>query len=224
MTTAAKCDLLERPHQRTTTIFCVLAMLSIWFARPLSWIPIGLVDMPHHLELPVETLLALLAIPVILSSRRLPYKSIMIGAGIFLACLTFNWIKFQSPITAGGRLAAFILVPWATALAFSTGGRRQRLVTCLTALWLWQVVLSIWGMAFGQEVIGSAGNRNWQAAFMLALLPWVWSWASRFSLKPTRTTIRTTAVFLTLFLLLKCESRAAWLALASGLFIMLLTQ
>jgi len=112
--------------------------------------------------------------------------------------------------------AALLLIPLWTAAA----PRRllPRAVTwrrVLLLLWLLHVSHALWQAALGQETVGLVGNRNWLAALLAALIPWLWIGRRRADRSAPAHWGAVCATGVTLFLLILCRSRAVWLALGA---------
>jgi hypothetical protein len=222
MTGPSSTGMLDRPNARAAGLLFFFACVGAWFARPLGWVPIGLVDLPHAINLPFEMLMALVAIPVMISGRLAPPRWFVVPAGIYLTVCAANWIWFNSHPLPALRLASYALVPYGIACALQRNPRnRPRLRRVLALLWLWHLFLGAWNYSFGHHVIGLAGNRNWSAALALSLMPWAWVTFGRKRSQPVRRAMRAAVVLATILFLIPCDSRAAWLALivVSGLWV-----
>ncbi|MFA5206572.1 MAG: O-antigen ligase family protein, partial [Lentisphaeria bacterium] len=69
-------------------------------------------------------------------------------------------------------LGAFAVPAWVALAPRHCLPRRLPLVLAL--VWTAGALHGLWQTRVGFEVVGLAGNRNWMASTMLALLPWVW--------------------------------------------------
>jgi O-antigen ligase/tetratricopeptide (TPR) repeat protein len=92
----------------------------------------------------------------------------------------------------------------------------RRLAGMLGILWGVNTVHSLIQVAVGTEVVALAGNRNWGAATLACLLPWVWLGVAYLP-KLWRWLLAVLSTGLTLWLVWLCQSRAVWLAV--GLYV-----
>jgi O-antigen ligase len=102
--------------------------------------------------------------------------------------------------------------------------RERTLARLLAMLWLLHAGHALWQVAVGyDQTVGLAGNRNWQGTMTAALLPFVglalWperGWRASTSWRRTAWLLPVAAAAVAaIFLMVKAESRGAWLGLAA---------
>ncbi len=160
----------------------------------MAWLPVACLLLPYPLallipaglgvegrfliELPAFLFLALLSIPYLIlrplvgrdrigGGRHLQAGFLLIIPLIMLSSAASGRFSFQSALIA----IAYFAVP----LYFATVSRRRlpRQIVCLLAIfWAVQAIHGLLQLKFGQEVVGTTGNRNWLAALIVALAPW----------------------------------------------------
>jgi hypothetical protein len=102
--------------------------------------------------------------------------------GYWLPCVVLAlaaWVAGNAFIHPGATLfdtvlalGAFVVPVW-----FAVAPRAclpRRLPLMLAVVWGASAVHGLWQLQVGFQVVGLTGNRNWMAALILALTPWVW--------------------------------------------------
>jgi len=190
---------------------CALALL---ISYPFALLPPGAADQPYGVRVPTALILGLIALTVIV---RCPF-SLPRWMGwclaVFGLCAVANFATWGGPWTGYTLVLAQVAIPLAVAIVY-TGydvASEKTVVRFLVLLWALEVTYCLIAQLQGRPPVALCGNRNWEAALLVALLPWpcyaaqqrfgtrgVWLWA-------------VTALPLTGFLIYYCHSRAANLA------------
>jgi tetratricopeptide (TPR) repeat protein len=203
---------------------------------PLALAPPGIVQAPYQLVVPVTVLAGLAALAVVAAVPFRTSRFFAVGLVLFGLSLLVNSLANLQAWRASVEIAGHVLLPLAVALA----ARRCRLTLATVSawgggFWLLQVLLGLWALFIDRsEAVGSSGNRNWMAATLLALLPWACAWVyprlrkrlaaplttgpGRLANDVVRALVAGGATALvcgwpTVYLLLACRSRGAWLGL-----------
>ena len=202
-------------RQKICRLFLLLLVAGLFLSYPLALIPPGFIRLGFGVVLPSVFLLSLFAMPLLVRCRwTMPWPYITAFA-IFAIAVFANLLQHRNPegsVTALGS----VLIPLAIAVAAVQTELlpTRRLAKFAFFYWLVQIFYGTWGLATA-EAVGLAGNRNWMASLLLALLPGCWLFV-RGRLGPG---LRTVAIFaigcgLPTFILVHADaSRSAWLSL-----------
>ncbi|MCM8527470.1 MAG: O-antigen ligase family protein, partial [Lentisphaeraceae bacterium] len=204
-----------------------------------SKVSLEYIAVPFLVRFPVELLVGALSLFYLASCnfsfRKTPRKLIMSIVLFVLALGGSVMVNGGLPENILGKLN-YLLVPLAIALSVVRSGlfskhRERVLLLAMTILWIVSITWSYWA----GSPVGISGNRNWFVSVLLVTSPWAFfffyhqfrkvlkrffshvneNWfASALSLLLT--------LPITLYWLIKCETRAAWLALIIyGLFVVI---
>ncbi len=161
-----------------------------------------------------------------MTSDFLPKRWLGFAIVIYLATLIFNIIWFKEFNQETVRCFSYIFIPWVSAILVKQNVISiKHLAIIGSFLWLYYILLGFCSVRLNEEIVGLSGNRNWTASLLLALIPWP-VYAMK-SLIPNHLKIMARLnnkyVFMiyvlilillpTFFLVYKCSSRGAWLAL-----------
>lgn len=205
-----------------------LLVLLLFGAIPFALIPPPLAFASYHLQLPALLLLTLIGTGMLVANPPALRPAAWIPAAVIVAASAFHlanaWfdpaVQWDEAIAWSG----IVIVPLAAALCWQQAPDRVAgtLPRIFGALWALHATYGLLQYGFGRQVIGLAGNRNWMAATILSLSPWAIALVVRYRhlQKWPRNLLAASAVTaVTLFLLVQCRSRGAWLALLLyGLF------
>lgn len=186
--------------------------LALFVSYPLALLPPGIVALPYHLRVPTEVVLGLLAICVVV---RCPLRApgwLWVALAGFVLCAVANFATWRSQWPAYITVTAQVVVPLAVAVAWGCYKpvRELRIAQVLTALWVLTAAWDLAQQAQGRPPTGISGNRNWEAALLLALLPWTWGTCAN---RRRGRWLWWLIIFpLSVYLILSCRSRGAVLA------------
>lgn len=211
----------EKLHAKIGAFFAVALGVLLFCTYPMALIPAGFVSQAHAIVLPARFLLSLLALAVLCSGPRAMKWPLMAAVGAFALSVVVGPNRYRGYGQEIIEILGFATIPYAVAILAQRDSllNFRRLGKWLLAFWLWQVVLGLWSYGWGIELSGAPGNRNWLGSLLLALSPWAFFELARMFERPHRPALRgrLLALFLvgapTLFLVFKCQSRGAWLAL-----------
>jgi O-antigen ligase len=190
----------------------------------LSW-PIALLPPPfsghsYYLYFPARVLLLAIAVILLARARFSLPRWLLAALAIFAIGLLpqFSHTRWDAGAIAG--TLAYAVLPLAVAVCAAVA-RPARLARWLAALWLLEVAYAALNAHYGGETIGTTGNRNWLAILLLALTPW-----ACMILRQRFGNLLGLIVVLapTAWVLKRCESRAAWLALVVYFALMLVLR
>lgn len=184
------------------------------------WTP-GLV---FHIALPSFALLTLASLPYVLGCG---YQSSGKGGRFLATWLPVGLVGYAGVLMVSAALGRSVLVAEIVGLLgmvclpvfFAVVPRHflpRRLPGFLGILWAVNTLHALIQLAVGSEVVALAGNRNWSAATLVCLLPWVWLGVV-FLPRFWRWLVVAGSTGLTLWLVWLCRSRAAWLVV--GLYL-----
>ncbi len=205
-----------------------LIVLFSVFCYPLSLFPPALqigketyFNLPYSFSIPASIILGILAIFVIVFNRwKLPHYLVAVLA-TFLTMLIISVPIELEYLDDFFFNVGYVTIPLAAAILY-----RNKYLS-LPSLAKWSVILWVLQIVTGAitlfrhgQPVGTPGNVNWMAAYLLMLSPFVFS---VFKEKTQRWLKNRQAAFFvalclwfipTIFLLYHCQSRAAWLAIA----------
>lgn len=188
--------------------------LALFFGVGVPFTP-GLV---FHLALPSFALLSLATVPYVLGCGY----GTSGGRGRFLAAwLPIGLVGYAGVVMVSAALGRSVRVDEMVGVLglvylpvfFAVAPRRflpRRLPGLLAWLWAVNVCHSLVQVAVGFEVVALAGNRNWAAATLVCLVPWVWLGAGGLPLVWRRLAV-VASTGLTGWLVWLCRSRAVLL-------------
>ena len=194
---------------------------------PFALLPPGLISLAFHISVPSLFVLTLFSLPVVFSASCRPRWLLTTCMGIYFFSLILNYLRFRSYGVETIQLLGYLIVPLAISMVY----KQTDYITLKGVgkysfyFWLFQTIYGFWSLGINDEVVGLAGNRNWMASLLLALTPW-----SYYHLKTIINTfifrrvdakessfIRIFSALIiaipTLYLMVHCASRGAWLAL-----------
>ena len=188
------------------------------------------VAIPFFVRFPIEIIVGALSLFFLISSavsfKEKPRKVIMSLVLFLLAIGGSVMVNGGLPEDVLEKLN-YLLVPLAIAFGVLKSGifsttREKVFVGGFTLLWLVSVLWSL----ISQRPVGISGNQNWFSAVIIVTSPWAFFFfyhifrrlLSRFFIKvneniPAAMLSLLVVVPITFFWLIKCKSRAAWLAL-----------
>ena len=207
-----------------TYLICFAVLL--FGTYPLAIIPPGFVSLLFHISIPSTFILTLFAIPIILHSDYFPTRRLRSVLLIYLTTLVFNVIWFKELNQGTIQCLSYVIIPWIAAVlvkqkVFSI----KHLVIVGSLLWCYHIFPGFRAFSLNEEIVGLSGNRNWTSSLLLALIPWPIYALKHLIPNGIKSKIRleNTYIFMsvvslliilpTLFLVYKCSSRGAWLAL-----------
>lgn len=199
-------------------IFGAALAFFLFCTYPIALIPhqLGGGD-SYYLKLPALFVLTCLSLPVLITGLREIRRSYLIGLAVLALTVIANIVQAPAYWRETLVFLGYLTIPFATAIVarnFPFKLHRQGLV--LAALWL---LLVLYGFNLNNttEVRGITGNRNWMAICLLATMPWaatvIYMLCYRLRKPAYRFLIAGTAMLPCFYLVYKCRSRAAWLAL-----------
>ncbi|MFT5129473.1 MAG: O-antigen ligase [Rhodothermales bacterium] len=206
----------SRVAARFAAAMLVLGMLS-W---PIALLPPPFAGHSFYLYLPARVLLLGIALALLARTR------------FSMPC----WLRWSALVFAVGMLGQFSLARWssgaiAETLAYAViplavavcaaASRPQRLARWLAAVWVLEVAYAALNLHYGNEAIGSTGNRNWLAILVASLAPWAFIiFRQRSGILAGLLVVAIPSVWV----LKHCRSRAAWLALGLYAAVMLVQR
>lgn len=200
--------------------FGIAALLLLFGSYPIALLPPGLSGDSYYVHVPAAFILTLLSLPVIAASRFRGRPAVRICIGVFSAAVVYRLARDPSSATAILAFLGCCVVPLAVTHLYGQWQHQTVRAVMVAAFVMW-LLLTIYGalnLRVGLEVIGITGNRNWMAICLLAVLPWgaygLWH-RLRPSLGRGGAVCMTVLIagLPTFFLVYKCASRSAWLAL-----------
>lgn len=172
-----------------------------------------------HIALPSFALLTLLSVPYLLGAGyqgsgtwgEFLAKWLPAGLLAYVAVLAISAALGRSVrVTEIIAVLGMVFLP----IFFAVVPRSflpRRLAGMLALLWGVNVVHSLIQVGVKFDVVALAGNRNWAAATLACLLPWVWVAVARMW-QPGRWLVVGASSAVTLWLVWLCHCRAIWLA------------
>lgn len=193
---------------------CGIVAAGVWLLPP------GLAGLAHLVHLPFMLLVTVVSLTILLSRRFSAPCWLTVAAFLYLGWCLLQLGRMPLSLAHGSAFLAqlaeslgMVAIPIASCLLIQQYQRWQTwLGRSLALLWLLQVILGLAELLAGDSVTGTALNRNWMATTLLSTLPWVLLYLHD---RPTpwRALGQGLSVLLTLYLVIHCQSRAAWLAL-----------
>ncbi len=213
--------------EKLGTLFVILYGVLLVATYPLALLPLESISLAYNVSVPSLFVLTLCAIPVLIASPFRPGRFLSVAIGLYFLPLLYNAANgFGKPV-ASVEMSGYMIVPLAIAAIACGPGSQYLGRLCVPGfiLWVSQILHGFVALRQGFEAVGFPGNRNWMASFVLALSPWAFTFAHRrlyrlpvLQRRGRGAAIAAAASFFivavpTAYILLRCASRGAWLAL-----------
>ncbi len=207
--------------KQTLSLFGFIAVFSLFCTYPVALLPPGIEGSSYFIRIPTMAILTLFSVVVLAAVPVTLDRSVLLISLIYVAVVLSQFLRDITQIEHSLVLLGYLTVPLATATYCRNRDPRFRSVAApFVALWLLLLIYGAMNDLQRRDVIGITGNRNWMAISILAVTPWtvamtVGALRSRFGKQMLwRDLICGLAIVApSLYLLGRCRSRAAWLAL-----------
>ncbi|MCJ8330808.1 MAG: O-antigen ligase family protein [Lentisphaeria bacterium] len=219
----------KQTSYRLGRFYVLLICICLFFSYPLAVIPSfvfsidstflkSFQELQYHLSMPVSFILALFAIPLILASPYRPPRPLLVAMLIFSVSIVGHFLFNTSLFAASISLLAYVLVPYCIAIVHKDTNylTSKRFLYIISVFWLINIYFGFTQYFNDKGFIGLAGNRNWMAAIIIGLAPWPILLVKHLLGDKKKALFIICSVVIcviNLFILYKCDSRAAWLAL-----------